>query len=149
MFTSHVGRGRCIAIALVVLYGCSRAAPAAHPVRPRINPDEISQTEIESQIAWRTTSLYEIVRAVRPRMLIARNPALGGMRSSIPTRGSVDGIKVYLDGTLLGGVEALKTIPTGSVSTVRHLSAIEATARLGTGHTDGAIIVISRGGPGE
>ncbi|MEO6528463.1 MAG: glycoside hydrolase family 43 protein [Gemmatimonadaceae bacterium] len=48
---------------------------------------------------------------------------------------------VYLDGARIGGLQTLTTVSTQGVSTVSHLSGLEATARWGIGHSAGAILI--------
>jgi hypothetical protein len=50
-------------------------------------------------------------------------------------------IRVYLDGTLAGGLDALTTIPLMSVVYIRHYDAVTATARWGVGHGQGVIFI--------
>lgn len=83
------------------------------------------------------SSVYEAVRALRPRWLQARAGA--SMRS--PQRETP---RVYMDGQLYGGVDQLWTLLPGEVGTIRFLSASDATTRFGTNHFAGAIVVTTR-----
>jgi hypothetical protein len=53
-------------------------------------------------------------------------------------------IKVYLDGSLLGGPELLRQITTRSITTMRYMTGLEASERYGLDHDQGAIIVTTR-----
>jgi hypothetical protein len=53
-------------------------------------------------------------------------------------------VKVYLDGSLLGGTESLRQITTRSISTIRYLNGLEASERWGLDHDLGAIVVTTR-----
>jgi hypothetical protein len=50
-------------------------------------------------------------------------------------------IQVYVDGTQLGGIDQLNTIPLASVVYIRHYDGITATARWGVGHGEGVIFI--------
>ena len=127
---------------LTVVVGC--APPSTHygTGRATRDPSEIPSTEIESQ-RTRFATAYDIVRALRPNMLVSHDVSRGPQ----PRMGvwqSRHGIKVYLDGLPYGGLEALAMIPATSVSAMRWLSAVDATTVYGTGNTAGAILVTSR-----
>ena len=83
------------------------------------------------------SSVYEAVRALRPRWLQARAGA--SMRS--PRRETP---RVYMDGQLFGGVDQLWTLLPGEVGELQFLSASDATTRFGTNHFAGAIVVTTR-----
>ena len=53
-------------------------------------------------------------------------------------------IKVYLDGSLLGGPELMKQITTKSIYDARYLDGIEASQRWGLDHDMGAIVITTR-----
>lgn len=55
-----------------------------------------------------------------------------------------DNLRVYLDNALLGGVANLAAISPLMIESIRFFDARQATNRWGTGHTHGAIQVISR-----
>ena len=75
-------------------------------------------------------SAYDAVAALRPMWLNKRGP---------------DGsIQVYVDDNHVGGLEMLRTVRTTSVSMIKHLDGIQAAARYGLGHEQGAILVSTR-----
>ena len=53
-------------------------------------------------------------------------------------------IKVYLDDSLLGGPESLRSITMRSISTIRYLDGLQASERWGLDHSMGAIVVVTR-----
>jgi len=55
-----------------------------------------------------------------------------------------ESIKVYLDGSLMGGPEQLRQIQVRSISSIRFLDGLEATNRWGLDHGLGAIVVSTR-----
>jgi hypothetical protein len=79
----------------------------------------------------------ELVRTERPQWLHRR----GARTISGDTE-----IAVYLDGTRIGGPDALADIPAITVQRMRYYSEREAQFRWGVGHLHGAIEVISTKG---
>jgi hypothetical protein len=80
---------------------------------------------------------FTAVQALRPQWLTKR-----GTTSFRIT----EYIKVYLDGSLYGGIESLRQITTTSVESIRHMDGLEATQRYGLDHGQGAILVFTRKG---
>ena len=111
----------------------------------RMNMNQISETEIESQLG-RFATAYDIIRALRPNMLISRGVVATGQSRSSGYQG-ISEITIYLDGTAYEGVGSLATIPAATVQEVHWLSPMDATTRYGTGNTAGAIEVTTRQGP--
>lgn len=79
----------------------------------------------------------ELVRSERPQWLFRR-----GNRT---VSGNSD-IVVYLDGTRIGGPDALANIPAINIQAMRFYSDREAQFKWGVGHLHGAIEVISSRG---
>jgi hypothetical protein len=59
---------------------------------------------------------------------------------------SQQGIRLYIDGIHRGYVSELVSIRANAIERMRFLSGREATARFGTNHTDGAVLVTLRKG---
>jgi hypothetical protein len=78
---------------------------------------------------------FSAVQALRPQWLWTRGT------TSI---NQAETVKVYLDGSLMGGVEQLRQIPVRSIASIRHLDGLEATNRWGLDHGLGAIMVSTR-----
>ena len=57
---------------------------------------------------------------------------------------TANSIKVYLDGSLLGGPESLRSITMRSLSSIRYLDGLQASERWGLDHSMGAIVLITR-----
>ena len=51
------------------------------------------------------------------------------------------GIQVYVDGTRVGGVDALRRLPTMTIFSIRRYTGTEAQTRFGVGHSNGVIAV--------
>jgi hypothetical protein len=78
---------------------------------------------------------YTAVQSLRPTWLTKRGTSSVNLTETI---------KVYLDGSLMGGPDYLRQIPTNSISSIRHLDGLEATQRYGLDHGVGAILVFTR-----
>ncbi|MGE5801458.1 MAG: hypothetical protein ACM358_04320 [Gemmatimonadota bacterium] len=113
-----------VAVLLASACGGGGAKPAGAPPADRetLRPDE-----------WGTRnfySAYDAVAALRPMWLNKRGP---------------DGsIQVYVDDNHVGGLEMLRSVRTTSISMIKHLDGIQAAARYGVGHEQGAILVSTR-----
>ena len=82
-------------------------------------------------------TVFEAVRALRPRWLQARNVA--SLRSQ--TRHTP---RVYVDGHFRGEVNELSRLVPHEVAEIRFMSASDATTRFGTNHIAGAIVITTR-----
>jgi hypothetical protein len=78
---------------------------------------------------------FSVVQALRPRWLWTR----GSTSINQP-----EAVKIYLDGSLMGGPDYLRQIPVRSISSMRFLNGLEATNRWGLDHGLGAILVSTR-----
>ncbi|MGQ0813272.1 MAG: hypothetical protein ACT4O1_02270 [Gemmatimonadota bacterium] len=118
-----------------VVAGCAggtgaRPAKSAHPQSNRITAQEVNESA-------RFKSAYEMIQSLRPHWIQTRGPRSFANR----TAGQV---MVYLDGTWLGTVEALRQIVVSHVQDMEHLNAGEATTRYGIDHSGGAILITTR-----
>ena len=98
------------------------SAGAAAVDRNTITREELSQRSFYS--------VYDAVEVLRPNWLSLRGPS--------------GAVQVYVDDNHLGGVEVLRTIRLPSVEVIRHMDGIQAAARYGLGHDQGAILVTTR-----
>jgi hypothetical protein len=125
-------RTRVLRIALVALLAIPACSTKAARSSARVDSRMITLEEMRSagyQDALTT------VQSLRPNWLNSRGA------SSITQQ---ETIKVYLDGSLLGGPEYLSQITMRSISTIRFLDGLEATQRWGLDHGLGAIVVSTR-----
>lgn len=83
------------------------------------------------------STVYEAVRALRPRWLQARSSAT--LRSREPQTA-----RVYIDGQLRGGLSEMWNLLPSEVGEIRFMSASDATTRFGTNHIGGAIVIMTR-----
>jgi len=84
-------------------------------------------------------SAFDIVQRLRPAMLRSRTSTFGS-----DNQGQQVPVVVYSDDVRLGTVENLRTIPAMQVREIRYISATDATQRWGTGHSSGAIQVVTK-----
>lgn len=118
-----------LAIALVV-FACAPAGPTSAP--PQRNVDIITIEEVDRTSA---ATALEIIQRVRPSWLRTRGSA--SILLAAP-------IRVYVDGTPFGSVDALRQLSANAVERMERLGASEATQRFGTDHANGAIVVYTR-----
>ena len=122
--------------------GGSTSGAAATPAGPRGSANVIVESEIA---ATGLQNIYEVVERLRPNMLRTRGQVgrVSGATASEPGASSST-IKVYLNGSQIGDISALRNIQASSVRRVEYLSASDATTRFGTGVDAGAILVTSK-----
>ena len=110
-----------------VTFGCANAAKQGHG-------DSGPGTTLTSEqlAATNTENLYDAINKLRPSWLSSRGPT--SVTNSTPTS-----VSIFMNGTNLGPVEALKDIRTLDVSQVRYFDAASASARFGMGHPRGVI----------
>jgi len=80
---------------------------------------------------------YDAIRQIRPEMLRTRD--LGTVvyfKASQPA--------VAVDNTLVGGVEVLRTLPTGKVARIEYVTSGLAAKRFGTGFGNGVMLIETR-----
>ena len=123
-------RKAMVLVAGALLLTACAAAPTGEG---RINPDRITQAEIDEA---GPSSAYDLVQKLRPIWLRKRGP------TSFTQEGDV---VVYLDGTRMGLRESLRNISTANLAALEYLDARRATNRFGAGHVYGAILLMTRG----
>jgi hypothetical protein len=133
-----------------------RSSPGAAPVPglpPHIAPPgharPITEAEIDASSARTVT---ELVRQLRPGWLRDRgtdilpaSPDSQVVRIDDPH--AAHGVRVYLNGGLLGGLETLDQVSVHAVTGVQFLEAPAAILRWGAGHDDGAILLTTTAAP--
>ena len=92
-------------------------------------PDVITQDQILSS---GHNDLYDLIRRVRPYWL-----AKGGEDTSE----NPGVIYVFYDGTRMGGLETLRTLPVSGIQYIRWFDGIQAATRWGLDHERGVIYV--------
>ena len=127
---------RALVPALALLApACAGSRPAEGPPRSatRRNFDVITQEEIE-QRAW--SSAFDLVSTLRPQWVRQRGPD--------SFRGTSTPVQTYLDNTRLTGIAALASISTAGLRAVEWVDGVEASARWGLDHSQGAIVLRTR-----
>ena len=109
-----------------ILIGCASAG--AHDANV-ITAPELSRSKARNA--------YEAIRQIRPEMLRTRDP---GTVVYFKTRQPA----VAVDNTLVGGVEVLRTLPTGKVARIEYVNSRVAAKRYGTGFGDGLMLIETR-----
>jgi len=121
---------RHIAIAVLVLgSACAhlRAASASHSDRNIITKEQLTNNHF--------STVYDAVESLRGNWLQTR----GTDSFQSPSQ-----VRVYLDNTLFGNVESMRSIATTTISFVRWFDGVSATARWGLDHGAGVIYISSR-----
>lgn len=145
--------GAALGMTVGLTFPVGRRPPARasndSPTDRRSGREVLTREQIQNA---QTGNMYELIQSVRPEWL--RTRGTGSMRET--ARGSADGIggevsvqpgipaiRTYLDGSLLGDVDALRSVDPGMIGEARFLSPAEATQRWGAGHLHGAILVLT------
>jgi hypothetical protein len=120
-----------IAFLALALPGCTSSEPGTRPQSRTL----IVQEDIRNAgTVYR--SAYEVIQSLQPTWLRKR-----GNRIMNDQNETMEGdIVVYLNGTRMGGPDALRDIVPDSIAQIEFLDAARA-VRLGTGHQHGAIMV--------
>jgi hypothetical protein len=123
---------------------CHSISEAPAPSRHSGQKDAITQAEIRTVLS-RSSTAYDIVRQLRPAMLLRRTvtgvePTPSMMAQELP------GVHVHVDDVRVGTFDMLSTIPAAAVASIQWLSATDASTRFGNGHSAGVIVVTTFGG---
>jgi hypothetical protein len=113
---------------------------AAAPLRSQRRSDVLTAEEIE-RVMGKGETVYDAVRALRPRWLKFREPILTGEPNDMV---NVQGPHVYLEDRDQGDAEYLKTIPLELVAELRWLSANQASSRYGPTSNPGIVVILRR-----
>lgn len=123
-----------------------RAEPALTlPRGPRSAPPLITQPITAEEIrASSARSVTELLRLLRPQWLRSRGRDVLRPNAD-PTE--AHGVRVYLNGGLLGGLDALDEVSIDAVTGVQFFDAGPAVLRWGAGNEDGAILLTTSATP--
>lgn len=140
MRTSSMARGALVA-ALAAAACHHAAANLGGSAVPRSagQRGDITRQNIQT-VQEQASTAYDIVKLLRPEMLLRRTvtgvePTAGFMPNELP------GLHVHVDGSRVGAVDLLSTIPARAVASIRWLSPADASIQYGNGHTAGVIAV--------
>jgi hypothetical protein len=122
------------ALLLLAAPACaSRPAEGPEPRATRAKFDVISREEIDTR-AW--SNAYDLVTTLRPQWVRQRGPDT--------LNGQVTPVQAYLDNVRLPGVASLAQISTAGLVSIEWVDGVEAAARWGLGHSQGAIVLLTR-----
>lgn len=82
------------------------------------------------------STALDAIRRLRPEFL--RNRGMTSIRASVP-----EPIVVYVNGVNTGSIDILQQILATDVKEIRYINSRDATTRYGTGHVNGAIVVVT------
>jgi hypothetical protein len=135
--------GAGIGLVAGILVGNRRGEPApAFPRGPRSAPPVITQPITAEEIgASSARSVTELLRQLRPQWLRSRGRDVLRLNAD-PTE--AHGVRVYLNGGLLGGLDALDQVSIDAVTSVQFFDTGPAILRWGAGNEDGAILLTTR-----
>jgi hypothetical protein len=120
------------AVLLVAALALSACAAGSSSSGSSLNSELITRAEIDEA---GPSNAYDLIQKLRPIWL--------RWRGSTSFTQETD-VKVYLDGTGMGEREALRRIDTFNIESIQYLDARRATNRLGSGHVNGAILIVTR-----
>lgn len=125
-------------VLVALVWGC---APSTTTARPRAaDPEHVTSAEIAATPA---TNAYDLINRLRPRWL---QPQRVGSIAGGTIRTQV--IAVYLDGARLGGLEALRSISSHGITSMRFYDATRAATVMrdpGSDPIAGAIVITTTG----
>jgi hypothetical protein len=129
---------RILATATLVLAAACASGGGASSAE-RQNPSVITTEEIAASSA---SNAYEVIQRLRPNFLRTRG-AVHGTPGATNAVEMVD-LVVYLNENRLGGSDQLRQVATADIREIRYYNSSEATTKWGTGHSAGAIQIVSR-----
>jgi len=114
---------------------CTTGGTGARDAQPRArrSGDVITEAEIR---AGQWSDAYAMIAALRSGWL--RTP---GPESIL---GETDQVQVYLNDVRLGGLATLRGLAVNDIARVQRVRPVDAAARWGPGHSNGAIVVTTR-----
>jgi hypothetical protein len=115
---------------LVLVCGCT-GGQARRPEEVSAKAAVITTAELRGIHA---KDAYEVIQFLRPAWL---------QRRGAYTFGDDGGIAVYLNSMRLQGIDALREIESGAVTSIRYFDAMAAQFRFGLSHNHGAIQVVT------
>jgi hypothetical protein len=123
----------------VLLAGCASAGAKQAVTR---DPNVITADEIAQNPS--SPNAYDLIQRLRPSFLRTRGAVHGTAAPGGSSGFEAVDVVVYLNEARLGGTEQLRQLQTTDIREIRYYNSSDATTKWGTGHTAGAIQVISR-----
>jgi hypothetical protein len=122
-----------LAAAFALLAGCATRGESAY-----VPPDVLTAEQLAN---YQHLNAFDAIRQTRPQWL--RNTR--GQSSLRQSSSDRRGLRVYVDGVLLGGAADLRSLEVRAIHEARFLDSRQATTRFGTNHAEGAIVVTTVG----
>lgn len=139
-----------LAVGLAIPVGRAGAADGSGETAEQPERNVLATADLR---AAKASTMYQLIRSERPEWLrtrgtgsfreTARGSASGEGFDNLTVQKGIPTIRVYLDDSLLGGVEALRLVDPASLGEARFLEPAPATHRFGAGHVHGAILLIT------
>jgi hypothetical protein len=141
--------GAGVGLVAGILMGSHRAyIPPTVPLEvPRLAPPLPNRPITEQDIRISTArTVTELIRRLRPQWLRSRGRDVLQLDSLHVGHDplAAQGVRVYLNGELLGGLDAMDQIAVDALTGISFLDANAAVLRYGTGNKDGAILLTTR-----
>ena len=124
---------RRLAIRALLIVSVTACSAPKHSSGPSLQRNVITFAEIQAATVP-TSNLWDFIATARPHFL--RDRGVSSFRDPAPVRAVV-----YLDNSMLGDIQVLKTINLSSVKLIQYMSGADATTRYGMGHSGGAILI--------
>ncbi len=129
-----------VAIATLLTLACSSSGRSSSGLSSQSNArNRGAMISAEELATTAELDAYDAVRRLRPMWLRTRGQV------TLTGQGRA-GIRVYVNGSRRGELQALRAIRATAIESITFLSSAEATTRFGVDHSDGAIMVVLRGG---
>lgn len=125
-------------------------APTVPLAPPRLAPPLPNRPITEDDIRRSSArSVSELIRRLRPQWLRSRGRDVLQLDSLHVGQDplTAQGVRVYLNGSLLGGLDAMDQVAVDALTGVSFLDGSGAVLRFGAGNGDGAILLTTRPGP--
>jgi hypothetical protein len=124
---SALGRTAAVLVAASVVLFAACASSGSSRTRTRSDSSLITREQIDEH---HFTNAYDAVAALHANWLNSK----GTDSFQSPSQ-----IRVYVDNTFVGGVDALRQIDANTIRGIRHYTGVQATARWGMDHGQGVI----------
>ena len=122
-----------LAAGFALLAGCASGGGGTYA-----SPDLLTAEQLAN---YQHMNAFDAIRQLRPQWLRSNRGQSSVRASSQQQRG----LRVYVDGILLGGTADLRSLEVRAIHEARFLDSREATTRFGTNHAEGAIVVTTVG----
>jgi len=141
--------GAALGLAVGIVMGSHRShvAPTTPLGMPRLAPPLPNRPITEQEIRTSSArSISELIRRLRPLWLRSRGRDVLQLDTLDVNRDPLEarGVRVYLNGALLGGLDAMDQVAVDALTGVAFLDANAAVLRYGAGNRDGAILLTTR-----